>query len=72
MFKSKSKKSVLSPVKKSAIQEDIVLDFKSERAWLDLFVPQREHDPWLSLEEHLLEKSHRDANLERRWKYFGK
>ncbi len=71
MLKLKSKKPIRKDVKRAA-QEDVVLDFKSERAWLDLFVPQREADPWLSLEEHLLEKSHRDANLERRWKYFGK
>ncbi len=71
MLKSKSKNAIKG-VKGPAVQEDVVLDFKSERAWLDLFVPRQEHDPWLSLEEHLLEKSRRDANLERRWKYFGK
>jgi hypothetical protein len=55
-----------------AVSEDFVLDTKSEKAWLDLFEPRHEHDPWLSLEEHLLEKNRRDANMERRWKYFGK
>ncbi len=68
----KKKKSVARKAKVEAAPVDFVLDAKSEKAWLNLFEPKLEQDPWLSLEEHLLDKSRRDENVERRWKYFGK
>lgn len=72
MLRESKKKSSVSKVKSETHSRDFVLDVKSEQAWLNLFEPKRESDPWLSLEEQLLDKSRRDHNLERRWKYFGK
>lgn len=67
-----SKKFFIGETHVEAAHTDFVLDPKSERAWLSLFEPKIENDPWLSLEEQLLNKNHREENLERRWKYFGK
>ena len=70
--KAGSRKILLGQTHVEATHSDFILDPRSERAWLNLFEPKIENDPWLSLEEQLLDKNQRDANLERRWKYFGK
>ena len=51
--------------------ENLVRRFEeSEQAWQRMTAPIDDADPWVQVEEHLLER--RDGDSDRRWKFFSK
>lgn len=70
--KKKAPKAEFAAGEAEYLAEQLERHQASERAWQRMTAPPDGEDRWSVVEEHLLDKEHRQDHAERRWKYFAK